>query len=170
MAGSVTSFTLSPDGATAVYIADQETVGLFELYSTPVDALAAPTKISAGLLFGPGDEGVTAFRISPDGTQVVFLADPDNGGGGSDIFSVPIPEELPPHPRVFCTSADLQRIRADIEAGDQYTLDVVERITRQAEGALGRGAGAGVVRSGAAVVSTGSAGGSSTSVGSIRMC
>jgi Tol biopolymer transport system component len=90
MAGSVAAFALSPDGSTAVYIADQETVGLFELYSTPVNGSAAPTKLNQGLPFGAGDEGVTAFRITPDSAQVVFLADPDNGGFGSDIFSSPI--------------------------------------------------------------------------------
>jgi Tol biopolymer transport system component len=90
MAGSVAAFTLSPDGSTAVYIADQDTVGLFELYSAPVDGSAAPTKLNQGLPFGAGDEGVSAFRITPDSAQVVFTADPDNGGSGDDIFSVPI--------------------------------------------------------------------------------
>ena len=49
MAGSVAAFTVSPDGQTAVYIADQDTAGRFELYSTPVDGSAAPTKISTGI-------------------------------------------------------------------------------------------------------------------------
>ena len=89
MAGSVTAFALTPDGATAVYIADQETVGRFELYSTPVGGSSAAVKISEGLALGAGDEGVSAFQISPDGTQVVFVADP-SGGGVDDIFSVPI--------------------------------------------------------------------------------
>ena len=33
MVGSVTAFRVSPDGATAVFIADKETAGRFELYS-----------------------------------------------------------------------------------------------------------------------------------------
>ena len=90
MAGSVAAFTVSPDGQTAVYIADQDTAGRFELYSTSVDGSAAPTKISAGIPFGSGDEGVSAFQISPDSAQVVFTADPSLGGGTDDIFSVPI--------------------------------------------------------------------------------
>ena len=90
MAGSVTSFAVSPNGLVAVYIADQATVGLFELYSTPVDGSAAPTKISTGLVFGAGDVGVSDFQISPDSTKVVFLADPSAGGGADDLYSVPI--------------------------------------------------------------------------------
>jgi Tol biopolymer transport system component len=90
MAGNVNGFALSPDGATAVYLADQETLGRFELYSVAVDGSTLPTKISAGLAFGTGDIGVALFRISPSGTEVVFLADPLLGGGNNDLYSVPI--------------------------------------------------------------------------------
>jgi Tol biopolymer transport system component len=90
MAGSVSAFAVAPGGATAVYIADQQTVGLFELYSTPVDGSAAAIRISSGLVFGGGDEGVSAFSITPDGAAVVFLADAINGGGDDDLYSVPI--------------------------------------------------------------------------------
>jgi Tol biopolymer transport system component len=88
--GSVNVFALSPDGATAVYIADHDSSGLFELYSVAVDGSAAmPTKISSGLTFGAGDTGVALFQIVPDGSQVVFLADAGSGGGVNDVYSVP---------------------------------------------------------------------------------
>jgi len=90
MVGSVAAFVLSPNGATAVYIADQEVATRFELYSVPVNGTALPTKISAGLPFGTGDEGVSEFQISPDGTRVVFRADPNAGAGIDDLFSVAI--------------------------------------------------------------------------------
>lgn len=90
MAGAVDAFALSPDGATAVYIADQEVVNRFELYRVPVDGSAAPVKLSAALTFGTGDEGVASFRFSPDGSRVVFLADPTTGGGSNDLYSVPL--------------------------------------------------------------------------------
>ncbi len=90
MVGRVTAFALSPNGATAVYIADQAVAARFELYSTPVDGSAAPIKISGALPFGAGDEGVSQFQISPDGTRVLFLADPNAGGGVEDLFSVPL--------------------------------------------------------------------------------
>jgi len=90
MAGSVASFAVSPNGLIAVYVADQETVGRFELYSVPVAGSATPIKISTGLVFGAGDLGVGAFQISPDSTKVVFVADPTAGGGADDVFSVPI--------------------------------------------------------------------------------
>lgn len=96
MAGAVSVFALTPDGGTAVYIADQDTLGLFELYSVPVDGSAAPIKISGGLGFGAGDTGVALFRLDLGGTQAVFLADPNLGGGMNDLYSVPIDGSLAP--------------------------------------------------------------------------
>jgi len=90
MAGSVRSFAVDPGGTTAVYVADQETVGRFELYRSPLDGSATPIKLSAGLPLGSGDSGVRSFEISPDGTRVVFLADANHGGGTDDVFSVPL--------------------------------------------------------------------------------
>ncbi|MFW5867070.1 MAG: hypothetical protein ACOCX2_04595, partial [Armatimonadota bacterium] len=67
----------------------------------------------------------------------------------TDLHRVEIPDELPPHPRVFCTQAELARIRADYEAGDEYTRvcvdEIVERAAAyvasefEAEGTPGRG-------------------------------
>lgn len=96
MAGSVRAFTLSPDGTTAVYVADQATAGIAELYSAPIDGSAAPTKISAGVTFGAGDSGVDLFQISPDGSTVAFLADAAAGGGSNDLYSVPIDGSMAP--------------------------------------------------------------------------
>ena len=90
MAGRVNAFALDPSGAVAVYIADQEVPGRYELYRAPVAGLAAPTKLSAGLPLEAGDAGVRSFQITPDGTKVVFLADAFHGSGNDDIFSVPI--------------------------------------------------------------------------------
>ncbi len=52
------------------------------------------------------------------------------------LHRVAIPEALPDHPRVFATTADLQRIRADYEAGDAYTVACVEELRARAESAL----------------------------------
>ncbi|MFW6155776.1 MAG: hypothetical protein ACOC7J_00540, partial [Armatimonadota bacterium] len=68
----------------------------------------------------------------------------------TDLPRFEIPDELPPHPRVFCTQADIDRIRADYEAGDEYTRVCVDQIVEraaqylsaelQAEGTPGRSA------------------------------
>ncbi|MBN1676842.1 MAG: hypothetical protein JXR37_37725, partial [Kiritimatiellae bacterium] len=35
----------------------------------------------------------------------------------TSLYRVPIPKQLPPHPRVFCTAADLARVRAELARG-----------------------------------------------------
>jgi len=101
MAGDITAFAVSPDGTTAVFIADKDTAGRFELYSAPVDGSSAPVKLSNGLAFGSGDTGVSSFQITPDSTQVVGLS-PDGaraaffgidttfGSGGVELYSASI--------------------------------------------------------------------------------
>lgn len=54
----------------------------------------------------------------------------------TELYRVPIPEELPAHPRVFCTAADLDRIRADYAAGDAYTRVCVDAIVSEASAYL----------------------------------
>lgn len=96
MAGNVTAFRISPDGDTAVFIADKDTSGRFELYSVPVDGSAPPTKLSSGLPLGSGNAGVHAFEISADSASVVFLADANAGSGNDDIYSAPIDGSIGP--------------------------------------------------------------------------
>jgi len=90
MAGHVSAFRVSPNGTTAVFIADKDTAGVPELYSVPVDGSSAPTKISAGLTFAAGKAGVSSFQIGPDSARVVFLADPATAAGVNEIFSAPL--------------------------------------------------------------------------------
>jgi len=89
MAGSVSAFRVSPNGARVVFIADKDTAGVHELYSVPVDGSSVPTKLSAGLTFAAGKAGVSAFQISPDSAKVVFLADPATAAGVNEVFSAP---------------------------------------------------------------------------------
>lgn len=91
----VLSFQITPDGTKVVYVADQDTLGVFELYSVPIDGSLAPTKLSGAMVAG-GDivdkSGLlmtSLFLISPDSSKVVYLADQDIDGK-NEIFSVNI--------------------------------------------------------------------------------
>ncbi len=66
-------FTITPDGARIIYIADQEIDGRFELFSIPFQGGFA-TKIS-GDLQDRGD--IEEFKISADSQHVVYRADAD---------------------------------------------------------------------------------------------
>ena len=66
----VVSFSVSPDGLQAVYLSDQETNNVFELYAvTPLDGTGIPRRLN-----GPevGDEDVIEYRISPDSSRVAY--------------------------------------------------------------------------------------------------
>ncbi len=78
---------ISPDSSRVVYRADQDTVGVFELYSVPIGGPAsAGIKLNKALV--PGGD-VKGFRISPDSNRVVYGADQDTVGA-TEIYSVPI--------------------------------------------------------------------------------
>jgi Tol biopolymer transport system component len=82
--GSVLEAQLTPDGNRIVYLADQDTNGVPELYS--VDATGGPvTKLSTAPVAG---RAVSAFEITPDGSRVVFLA--AQGVSRVELFSVPV--------------------------------------------------------------------------------
>ena len=87
----VTPFRISPDSERVVYIADQRSNSLFELFSVPIGGGNA-VRIS-GDLPGGGDVGATGrtadFQISSDSQRVVYLAD-QNVDGQRELFSVPI--------------------------------------------------------------------------------
>ncbi|MEQ1894744.1 MAG: hypothetical protein ABL998_19550, partial [Planctomycetota bacterium] len=71
------SLALTADGASAVYLAEAETVGVVGLYSVPIDGSATPVKLSGSLVEG-GDvqlNGSFGPRISTDGRRVVYGAD-----------------------------------------------------------------------------------------------
>lgn len=48
------------------------------------------------------------------------------------LYRLPIPENLPDHPRVFVNAGELKRARADFAAGDRYATNVVYRIRTNA--------------------------------------
>jgi hypothetical protein len=68
-------FQISPDGRYAVYLADQDTDGVLELYSVPLGGPAAAGIKLNGALVASGDVGF--FRISADSGRVVYIADQD---------------------------------------------------------------------------------------------
>ena len=72
---SPASSRFSPDGTRAVYRADQQTDNVFELYSV-LSTGGVPVKLN-GTLVSAGDVVDDTFRVSPDSTHVLFIADED---------------------------------------------------------------------------------------------
>jgi Tol biopolymer transport system component len=83
--GDVFFAQVSPDGNTAVYIADQDTNGVWELYSAPLGN-GDITKLSDSLVEAGN---VAHFEISSDSSTVVYVADQDTDDV-YELYSVPI--------------------------------------------------------------------------------
>jgi dipeptidyl aminopeptidase/acylaminoacyl peptidase len=80
-------FSLAGEGARVVYAVDTGGISSrIELYSVPADASALPTRLSGELV--PGGS-VSAYEVSPDGNQIVFVADALTNNV-QDAFRVPI--------------------------------------------------------------------------------
>ena len=78
-------YDLTPDGATIVYVADQEVDGVRELYAVSSVLPLPPIKLNLPLL---PLEDVDDFAISPDASQVVYRLSSNATAG--QLFSVPI--------------------------------------------------------------------------------
>ena len=81
--GRVHESHISADGAWAVYAADQETVGVIELYAAPLKGGTDALRIG-----GPLGPGPTYWAISPDSLHVVFES-PDLYSDTIDRSSLP---------------------------------------------------------------------------------
>ncbi len=80
---------ISADSSRVVYMADQQINGQDELYSVPLSGPAGLGVKLNGLLTGGGN--VMAFRISPDSSRVVYLADQDIDNV-YELYSTPLGE------------------------------------------------------------------------------
>lgn len=79
------AFRISPDSNTVLYIAEQNTNSLFELFSVPITG-GTPTRLNDDLASGGN---VIDFAINPDGSRAVYFAD-QNANNRNELFSVPI--------------------------------------------------------------------------------
>ena len=109
-------FRISSDGTRVVYVADEDTNEVVELFSVPIDGSAAPVKLHDPF---PFLSDVSSFQIAPDGARVVYVADQESDGL-FELFSVPIDASLAPVP-------------LDVRSGDfQFSPDSVYVVLRAA--------------------------------------
>ncbi len=69
----LTTWQVSPDGSRVVYLGDQDTIGVWEVYSAPINGSSPPTKLS-GTMVADGDAWAN-IEITADSTRVVYWAD-----------------------------------------------------------------------------------------------
>lgn len=71
---SVNYLRSSPDGSRVLYLANQAANSTFELFSVPAAGGVAPTRLNGALVSG-GDVSPSGLQFSPDGSQVLYVAD-----------------------------------------------------------------------------------------------
>lgn len=87
--GDVSGFSISGDSSRVVYRADQETNGLYELYSAPISGPAGSgVKLTAPEIFGGTSLHVNNFSLSPDGAWALYHAKLDDAPCW-ELYSVP---------------------------------------------------------------------------------
>ena len=78
---------ISADSSTVVYLGDQNTNGVNELFSVPIGG-GTVTRLNKPLPSG-GGVGLFGIELTPDGSRVIYSADQDTNNV-HEIFSVPI--------------------------------------------------------------------------------
>ncbi len=97
-------YQISPDNSTVVFLADQTTGGVFELYSVPISG-GAPVRLNGPL--APGGN-VIEFAIDTSSARVVYLAD-QREDETFELFSVPLGGGAPvPLNSFLTTSGDVK--------------------------------------------------------------
>lgn len=86
-------FLISADSSRVVYLTDQDTDDVFELYSVPINGSTLPVKLNSPLVSGYGV--FYGYQISPDSGRVVYKAD-QNNDYVPELYSVPIDGGAPP--------------------------------------------------------------------------
>jgi Tol biopolymer transport system component len=78
---------ISPDGSRVVYVADQDTDEVLEVFSVPI-AGGTPVKLNGPMATG-GDVQTNGLSFSPNGSRVLYVADQETDGL-SELFMVPV--------------------------------------------------------------------------------
>lgn len=81
--GEVVEFIFSPDGDKIAYVADQDVFGQYELYLVDLASTGTSERLNGDLPIGGDVRG--GFSFSPDGSQVLYVADQDVEGVG-DLY------------------------------------------------------------------------------------
>ena len=87
-------FEISPDGRTVVYVAEQETAGVYELFSAPITGGPGVKLNGPMVLRGSFSHLANPFRISSDSLRVVFRVDQETDSK-DELFSAPVDGSSP---------------------------------------------------------------------------
>ena len=83
--GNVSSFTIAANGLAVAYSADQDILGVVELFRVPLAPVGPAQKVNPNYVAG---QNVTAFAITPDSSAAIYMAN-QPFGTPVQLFQVP---------------------------------------------------------------------------------
>lgn len=92
--GTIWEYRISPNGQSVVYIGEQDTPGVTEIYSVPIEGPASAVKKLNSPLIAGGNVNPSWFSITPTSEWVLYYADQDVDGV-TNLYSTPIDGNSP---------------------------------------------------------------------------
>lgn len=79
-----TAFAIAPNGAAVVYRADQNTLGVEELYLVALSPVGAAQKLNPNYV---GGQSISGFAVTPDSSAVIYMA--NQSSSAIQLYRVP---------------------------------------------------------------------------------
>jgi hypothetical protein len=137
MSGGLINFQISPAADRVIYLADQATPGVNELFNVPIGGGANPVRVHAPL---DGGRDVSGGAFTADGSRVVYRANQDNAA----IFSIYAAFDPPPMVTLAGPAGPLEpgEYELTVRLSDPTVLsDVKLRLARGGDAVAGEGTG-----------------------------
>lgn len=137
MNGDVIAFQISPAADRVIYLADQATPGVNELFNVPIAGGATPVRVHTPL---DGAKDVTGGVFTADGSRVIYRANQDNAA----TFSLYAAYDLPPMVTLAGPTGPLEpgEYELTVRLSDPTVLSGVRvRLARGGNAVAGEGTG-----------------------------
>ena len=82
------AFRIAPDNSSVVYVADETTNNVIEIYRVLFSTPGVSTKLNGPLVAGGGVQLFDTFSITPDSSSVLYIAD-QTTNGAFELYRVP---------------------------------------------------------------------------------
>ena len=97
-----------------MYVADETTNDVIEIYRVPFSTLGVSTKLNGPLVAGGGVQLFDAFSITPDSSSVLYVAD-QTTNGVHELYRVP-----------FATPGVSSKLNGPLTSGGDVTRLIVQ--------------------------------------------
>ena len=108
------AFRIAPDNSSVVYVADETTNDVIEIYRVPFSTPGVSTKLNGPLVAGGGVQLFDTFSITPDSSSVLYLA-AQTTNGAFELYRVP-----------FATPGVITKLNGPLTSGGDVTGHIAQ--------------------------------------------